>query len=152
MTPRQGQELASSQPLNASIDEFPERSLSMGSNVSHLQPGVSGDALPPSHESSPAVMPPPPNPAGASAGSPLGAPSPPSQDEARRALELVMHFFQHQPSGVVDPQEYITMGKLMEKLKVQGNPGELPGGMHSIGDFSGGGTKEMSRKRSIHSL
>jgi hypothetical protein len=77
--------------------------------------------------------------------SPIGSPS---QDEARRALELVMNFFQAQPTGVVDPQEYITMGKLMEKLKVQGSVGELPGGMHSI-DV---GHKEVPRKRSIHSL
>ena len=97
-------------------------------------------------------MAPPPNPLNTSSSannSTLSSPvSPPSQDEARRALELVMSFFQSQPSGVVDPQEYITMGKLMEKLKVQGSVGELPGGMHSI-DLS---QKEMSRKRSIHSL
>jgi hypothetical protein len=74
--------------------------------------------------------------------------SPPSQDEARRAMELVMNFFQNQPTGLVDSQEFIIMGKLMEKLKVQGNMGELPGGMHSILV----GNKEMSRKRSIHSL
>lgn len=56
-----------------------------------------------------------------------------------------MTFFQHQPSGLVDPQEYITMGKLMEKLKLQ-QGGGLPGGLHQIPEH------EMSRKRSIHSL
>jgi hypothetical protein len=75
--------------------------------------------------------------------------STPSQDEARRALELVMNFFQAQPTGLVDPQEYIMMGKLMEKLKVQGQMGELPGGMHSI---DGGANTNISRTRSIHSL
>ncbi|KAI9758352.1 MAG: hypothetical protein M4579_003091 [Chaenotheca gracillima] len=43
----------------------------------------------------------------------------PSQEDARRALEVVMDFFQRQPSGYVDPQEYMTIGKLMEKLRVQ---------------------------------
>ncbi len=85
-------------------------------------------------------MPPPPTPSA----SPLSpSSSSPSQDDARRALELVMTFFQQQPSGV-DPQEYITMGKLMEKLKLQG--GGLPGGLHQIPE------REMGRKRSIHSL
>ncbi|MCJ1317733.1 hypothetical protein MMC15_003060 [Xylographa vitiligo] len=74
--------------------------------------------------------------------------SPPSQDEARRAMELVMNFFQKQPTGLVDSQEFIIMGKLMEKLRVQRNMGELPGGMHSMLV----GSKEMSRKRSTYSL
>ena len=34
----------------------------------------------------------------------------------------------------MEPQEYITMGKLMEKLKVrEGGGGGLPGGMHALG-------------------
>lgn len=86
-------------------------------------------------------MPPPPTPTA----SPHSPPGSPSQDEARRALELVMTFFQQQPSGLVDPQEYITMGKLMEKLKLQ-QGGSLPGGLHQIPEH------EMGRKRSIHSL
>jgi len=86
-------------------------------------------------------MPPPPTPTA----SPQSPPGSPSQDEARRALELVMTFFQQQPSGLVDPQEYITMGKLMEKLKLQ-QGGGLPGGLHQIPEH------EMGRKRSIHSL
>jgi hypothetical protein len=67
-------------------------------------------------------------------------PMSPSLDDTRRALEVVMNFFQHQPSGFVEPQEYVVMGKLMEKLKIQHRGGgEMPGGMHRIGDgaFSG---------------
>ncbi|KAF2091654.1 CenpB-DNA-bind-domain-containing protein, partial [Saccharata proteae CBS 121410] len=63
------------------------------------------------------------------------SPSSPSQEDARRALELVMSFFQQQPTGfVVEPQEYVTIGKLMEKLKLQRSPDAhgLPGGMHRI--------------------
>ena len=129
------------------IEEFSERSVSIasGSDATRNSP-IPGT-------NSPLNMAPPPNPASAAASAhfgqgPLQTAETPSQDEARRALELVMHFFQHQPSGVVDPQEYITMGKLMEKLKVQGSVGELPGGMHSI-DL---GSHEVSHKRSIHSL
>ncbi|KAI9806364.1 MAG: hypothetical protein M1825_006479 [Sarcosagium campestre] len=55
----------------------------------------------------------------------------PTQDDARRALELVMTFFQRQPSGLVDPQEYMTIGKLMEKLR-QHSHQSLPGGLHQI--------------------
>ncbi|OCL06415.1 CenpB-DNA-bind-domain-containing protein [Glonium stellatum] len=60
------------------------------------------------------------------------APGSPSQEDARRALEIVMNFFEHQPSGFVEPQEYVMIGKLMEKLKLQRNGEHLPGGMHRI--------------------
>jgi hypothetical protein len=45
-----------------------------------------------------------------------------------------MDFFQHQPSGFVEPQEFVTIGKLMEKLRLpRTSPGqELPGGLHRI--------------------
>lgn len=61
-------------------------------------------------------------------------PAGPSPDDARRALELVMNFFQNQPSGFAEPQDYATIGKLMEKLKLQRQRGgeSLPGGMHRI--------------------
>lgn len=68
-------------------------------------------------------MQPPPLPAsliddkGSSADS---SPMTPSQEEAARALELVMSFFQAQHGDiVVEPQEYIAMGKLMEKLRIK---------------------------------
>jgi hypothetical protein len=48
------------------------------------------------------------------------SPITPSQEEAARALELVMNFFQSQNAGfVVEPQEYVTIGKLMEKLRIK---------------------------------
>jgi len=61
----------------------------------------------------------------------IATPTTPSQDDARRALELVMNYFQSQPSGFVEPQDYMTIGKLMEKLKLQ-RAGEMPGGMYRI--------------------
>jgi len=63
-------------------------------------------------------------------------------------METLMAFFENQPNNAVDPHEYILMGKLMEKLKLQG--GSLPGGMHSL--ERGDGTLPIGRKRSIHSL
>ena len=41
-----------------------------------------------------------------------------SPEEARRALEVVMSFIEQQPSGFLDFQENVFMGKLMEKLKL----------------------------------
>ncbi|KAI4195743.1 MAG: hypothetical protein LQ350_007024 [Teloschistes chrysophthalmus] len=70
--------------------------------------------------------------------------SAPSPDEARRALEIVMSFFHASPTPL-DPQDYITMGKLMEKLKLRGY--ELPGGMRAMMEATG-----ARRKRSIHAL
>lgn len=48
----------------------------------------------------------------------VSSPTTPSHEDARKALEIVMTFFQRQPSGFVEPQEYMSMGKLMEKLKL----------------------------------
>lgn len=56
---------------------------------------------------------------GASNGLENTSPDTPSQEEAARALELVMSFFQTQPTGFVEPQEYVMIGKLMEKLKIK---------------------------------
>lgn len=136
--------------LGTPSDDYPDRNLSVPSELQHASSRPASTNQSPIQQS-PAVMAPPRNllTTHSANNSTLSSPvSPPSQDEARKALELVMNFFQSQPSGVVDPQEYITMGKLMEKLKAQGPVGELPGGMHSISL----GQKEMSRKRSIHSL
>ncbi|EMD00578.1 hypothetical protein BAUCODRAFT_144230 [Baudoinia panamericana UAMH 10762] len=42
-----------------------------------------------------------------------------SPEEALRALEVVHSFFEQQPNGFLDFQESVTMGKLMEKLKLR---------------------------------
>ncbi|CAK4032331.1 centromere binding b [Lecanosticta acicola] len=41
-----------------------------------------------------------------------------SPEEARRALQVVLSFFEQQPHGFLDLQESVTIGKLMEKLKL----------------------------------
>ena len=76
-------------------------------------------------------------------------PGSPTLEDTRRALEVVMTYLQHQPSGLVEPKDLMVMGGLMERLKLQGSRqgsvstgvgtpgGEMPGGMHRIpsGDF-----------------
>lgn len=152
-SPRNYQQSMATPALESPIEEMEEPRLVIDSA---MQQQASQQTNSPAQSNSPKTMAPPPNPTSSSSVSPrIGTSSnasspaaPPSQDEARRALEVLMNFFHHQPNGAVDPQEYITMGKLMEKLKLQGTG--LPGGMHSL--ERGDGTTPMGRKRSIHSL
>lgn len=63
------------------------------------------------------------------------SPLTPSQEEAARALELVMNFFQSQNAGfVVEPQEYVTIGKLMEKLRIKRSSESLPSGVRRVSE------------------
>ena len=63
------------------------------------------------------------------------SPITPSQEEAARALELVMNFFQSQNAGfVVEPQEYVTIGKLMEKLRIKRSTESLPGLLRRVSE------------------
>jgi hypothetical protein len=83
--------------------------------------------------------------------SPISSPGSPTQDEARKALELVMSYFEHQPSGL-GAQEYVTIGKLMERLelaKIQAPP-TLPGGLTRIDEHED--APHLVKKRSIHNL
>jgi len=55
--------------------------------------------------------------------------------DARRALDLVWSFFQNQPAGILEPDEYSTIGKLMVKLKLSHGPDRtpvLPGGIYPV--------------------
>jgi hypothetical protein len=79
----------------------------------------------------------------------ISSPGSPTPDEARKALETVMIYFQNQPTGLVDPHEYMTIGKLMEKLKLAQTP--LPGGLHRIEEDEAA-QAHVRKKRSIHSL
>lgn len=128
--------------LESPLEEMEESPLGLDSAVNHST--QQSHHTTPILSPSPLSMGPPPHPP------PSGhsSPNPPSQDEARRAMETLMAFFENQPNNAVDPHEYILMGKLMEKLKLQG--GSLPGGMHSL--ERGDGTLPIGRKRSIHSL
>jgi hypothetical protein len=59
------------------------------------------------------------------------APSSPTQDDARRALDILLSFFSHQPPGLVDHNDYVTVLNLTKKLQIQ-SPAPLPGGLHRI--------------------
>lgn len=62
------------------------------------------------------------------------APSSPTQDDARRALDTLLNFFNQAPNGLVDQNEYMTVLKLTEKLRLQSGNGALPGGLHRIAE------------------
>ena len=64
------------------------------------------------------------------------APSSPTQDDARRALDTLLNFFNQAPTGLVDQNDYLTVLKLTEKLRLQSN-GPLPGGLHRIAEQDG---------------
>jgi hypothetical protein len=82
--------------------------------------------------------------------SPVSSPGSPTQDEARRALELVMNYFEHQPTGL-GAQEYVTIGKLMERLELaKSQQATLPGGLTRIDEHEDG--PHLHKKRSIRSL
>lgn len=42
----------------------------------------------------------------------------PTKEEARQALRTVLEFFQSQPSGCLDFQEGVLLGRLVEKLQL----------------------------------
>ena len=95
-------------------------------------------------------MQPPPSVSKSSTVSPITAPQSPTQDEARSALELVMNYFQHQPAGLA-AQEYVTIGKLMERLELaKSQQHTLLGGLTRIDEHDD--VPRMSKKRSIHNL
>ncbi|KAJ5545938.1 hypothetical protein N7494_003523 [Penicillium frequentans] len=96
------------------------------------------------------MQPPPPVASKSAAVSPISTPGSPTQDEARQALELVMNYFQHQPSGLA-AQEYVTIGKLMERLELAKSQGyAFLGGLPRIDEHEDG--PRVTKKRSIHNL
>ncbi|KAJ5163452.1 DNA binding HTH domain Psq-type [Penicillium coprophilum] len=84
--------------------------------------------------------------------SPISSPGSPTQDEARRALEVVMTYFDHQPAGLA-AQEYMTIGKLMERLALaKSQAGLLLGGLPRIDEHEDTPIPRVTKKRSIHNL
>ena len=84
--------------------------------------------------------------------SPVSSVGSPTQDDARRALDLVWSFFQAQPAGILEPDEYATIGKLMVKLKLSHSPDGtpvLPGGMYPIDRSL---SPRVSKKRTIDGI
>lgn len=79
------------------------------------------------------------------------APISPSQEEAARALELVWTFFQQQHEDfVVEPQEYLTIGKLMEKLKLKRSTENLNSGIRRTSEPTYGTVSKTETIETIH--
>ena len=79
------------------------------------------------------------------------SPGSPSQEEAARALELVWTFFQQQHEDfVVEPQEYLAIGKLMEKLKLKRNSESLPSGMRRVSEPNYGMVDKVESIDTLH--
>lgn len=108
---------SSSAVLDSPMEEPPDP---LGS----LTQAVSGGPDDRTHTVTPSeTMRPPPLPAhlqqDARRGStPSALQNPTSPDDARRALEVVISFFEQQPNGILEFHESVTIGKLMEKLKL----------------------------------
>lgn len=88
--------------------------------------------------------------------SPVSSPGSPTQDEARRALELVMSYFQNQPSGL-GKQEFNTIGKMMEKLELAQQSQNQALNQCQVSkleriDEQGDFPPRVTKKRSIHTL
>ncbi|OJJ47652.1 hypothetical protein ASPZODRAFT_15103 [Penicilliopsis zonata CBS 506.65] len=131
------------QSLSLSILESPLEE----EDEDHKFPVSSDETTPASIESKMTPMFPPPFLSKSASVSPVSPPESPSQDEARRALELVWNYFQNQPNGLV-AQDFMTIGKLMERLALS-HSNALPGGFARIEEHN---ISRVSKKRSIHTL
>jgi hypothetical protein len=92
-------------------------------------------------------MQPPPLPRSADI-SPVSMPSSPFEDDNIKALHEIKKILQQHP-GVADADDYLAIGKLMEKLKLLRSPTQtpaLPGGMHPLELLD---SPRMSKKRTI---
>lgn len=143
----------SHQPISVDILESP---LEMGDEEPQSRTAVKGSGptnVIKRNRSNPEIktksMQPPPSVSKSTTVSPINAPGSPTQDEARRALELVMNYFQQQPSGLA-AQEYVTIGKLMERLELAKSHHALLGGLARIDEHDD--VPRVSKKRSIHNL
>lgn len=92
-------------------------------------------------------MQPPPLPKSAEM-SPISSPISPAEDDNIKALHTIKKLLEEHP-GVADSDDYIAIGKLMEKLKLLRSPTvtpQLPGGMHPVDILD---SPRNSKKRTI---
>lgn len=93
------------------------------------------------------TMQPPPIPRSADI-SPISNPSSPASDDHMNALYMIKKLLEQRPD-VAEPDDYVMIGKLMEKLKLLRSPTMtpiLPAGMHAM-DISE--SPRISKKRTI---
>ncbi|KIX02005.1 uncharacterized protein Z518_07944 [Rhinocladiella mackenziei CBS 650.93] len=90
-------------------------------------------------------MQPPPLPRSADT-SPISNPASPAEDDNIRALHAIKALLEQNPN-VAEPDDYLAIGKLMQKLKLLRPAGSiLPGGMHPIDIMD---SPRISKKRTI---
>jgi hypothetical protein len=90
-------------------------------------------------------MQPPPLPRSADT-SPVNQSASPTEDENIRALHAIKTLLEQNP-GVAEPDDYLAIGKLMQKMKLlRPNPTTLPGGMYPM-DIAD--SPRISKKRTI---
>jgi Tc5 transposase DNA-binding domain len=113
----------------------PEDGLSKHETAGAVQTPISSMGMPPPTST-------PLTPAPSNIMSVAQSPSSPSLDETRRALEVVWSFFSNQQQ-VLEPDEFVVMNKLMDKLKLhhhgalsRGPELPLPGGMHRLDELA----------------
>jgi len=93
-------------------------------------------------------MQPPPLPRSADT-SPVGDSLSPSEDDNIRALKAIKELLQQNPN-VAEPDDYMAIGKLMEKLKIlRPAAAILPGAMHPIDMVD---SPRLSKKRTFHGI
>ncbi|KAK9854997.1 hypothetical protein MYU51_003331 [Penicillium brevicompactum] len=81
--------------------------------------------------------------------SPISTPGSPTQEEARSALELLINYFEHRPATLAN-HEYVTMGRLMERLELTRGPAGMMNGLPRIDEHED--APRLTKKRSIHNL
>ncbi len=109
-------------------------------------------SVPDIHDADPirfSSMQPPPLPRSADI-SPVSNPTSPTEDDNIKALHTIKKLLESHP-GVADSDDYMAIGKLMEKLKLLRTPNsttQLPGGMHPV-DILDSPRMSKSKKRTI---
>lgn len=107
-------------------------------------------SVPDIHDTGPvrfSSMQPPPLPRSADV-SPVSNPVSPAEDDNIKALHAIKKLLQQHPN-VAEPDDYLAIGKLMEKLKLLRSPtlsAVLPGGMHPMDILD---SPRISKKRTI---
>ena len=131
--------------MTTSLDHRPARS------VDPRQMMKRHKSVPDIHDSIESVryssMQPPPLPKSADM-SPVSNPTSPAEVDNIKALHAIKKLLQEHP-GVADPDDYLAIGKLMEKLKILRSPSQtpvLPGGMHPVEILD---SPRISKKRTI---
>ena len=130
LTPKYLPVTAPSSALDSPIHEMPPP-FAMDSAISspHLHHSSSNGSMAPPSSTTPIT--------GLQSPPVSSAPGSPTQDDARKALDTLLNYFNQAPNGLVDQNEYMTVLKLTEKLRLHTSNGPLPGGLHRIAEQEG---------------